>query len=105
MTDTPLRIRLWADMAMHLDAAQFGLEMDANPTRASVEYVRADLVPQPQEPTDAEVEAAARAIIKLGEDEEGETGWWETVGECERGLARALARAALIAARKAGEGI
>ena len=73
MNDTPLRIRLWADMAMHLDAAQFGLEMDANPTRASVEYVRADLVPQPQEPTDAEVEAAARAIWERADDEFG----WE----------------------------
>lgn len=112
MNDTPLRIRLWADMAMHLDAAQFGLEMDANPTRASVEYVRADLVPQPQEPTDAEVEAAARAICAEQSAFMGEPACWAVKGAdgselpwpnpgCSEPGCHAVARAALIAARKA----
>ncbi|PJN96465.1 hypothetical protein CNY89_02380 [Amaricoccus sp. HAR-UPW-R2A-40] len=68
--------------------------------------IRADLVPQPQEPTDAEVEAAAALVWEMGEF--AGLHWREAqklapggqIGS-EAAKARRIARAALLAARKA----
>ena len=89
------------------DCCEDGCEMPA------IEYIRADLVPQPpQEPTDAEVEAAARAICAEQSAFMGEPACWAVKGAdgcelpwpnpgCNEPGCHAVARAALIAARKA----
>lgn len=101
----PYGERCWAEHNPG-DCGEEGCEMPA------IEYVRADLVPQPQEPTDAEVEAAARAICAEQSAFMGEPACWAVKGAdgselpwpnpgCSEPGCHAVARAALIAARKA----
>lgn len=68
---------------------------------------RADLVPQPQEPTPEAVERAAEAYWRevYGRHRRGRDNWPDDVVGQSQDLIRAGTRAALIAARKAGEGI
>lgn len=101
MTDAPERI--WIDGSPSPDNEWF---VEPTVGYCEVEYIRADLVPQPPEPPHAEVEAAAALVWEMGEF--AGLHWREAqklapggqIGS-EAAKARRIARAALIAARKA----
>ena len=86
----PYGERCWAEHNPG-DCGEEGCEMPA------IEYVRADLVPQPQEPTPEAVERAARVLALEDAREWDKPAIREIYQERYHDLARAALRAALTA--------